>query len=90
MADIDPFFGHGHCYSPDECTDEPRAEMCPTCAFRQSPTVRPANMTVADVENETAGYDGFVCHHRNADGMFPDCFGWHLRFGRRAMEEENG
>lgn len=73
------FFLHGYEYA--DAVDEVRPTPCPSCAFINSPsTVRPPDVSVAQLSAWARKYDGFLCHSQCDDGKFRECASWHARF----------
>jgi len=70
------FFLHGGSYT--QVSETPRPKCCTTCAFHKvGPTVRPADVSVEQLEAWSQEYDDFVCHDPLPDGTHPRCAAWH-------------
>ena len=86
--DAEDFFLRGDLY-PEE-NGSVRTKPCSSCAFLNSQeTVRPADVSLADLEAMTEDWDGFYCHHLDEQGRAYECAGWYARFGakQRAVVE---
>lgn len=81
----DDHFSHGSSY-PDE-NGKIRPSPCASCAFVSTPeSVRPEDITIADLEAASADYDDFLCHCADANGEVYTCAGWAARFGDTSAE----
>lgn len=75
-------FLHGGSYTEN---GKVRPSPCQSCAFVSTPeTVRPAHISISELEEMSADYDDFMCHCLDAEGRAFSCAGWHARFGRQA------
>lgn len=79
MTDED-FFLHGAAYpSPTKV----REKCCGTCAFKvKGATVRPAAVTVDQLQAWSLDYDDFVCHEPTPAGDYPRCAAWQALTGK--------
>jgi hypothetical protein len=81
----DDHFSHGASY-PEE-NDKIRPTPCASCAFVSTPeSVRPDDISIADLEAASADYDDFLCHCADANGEVYTCAGWAARFGDTSAE----
>jgi hypothetical protein len=64
-------------YSDDMLSGRACQKMCRSCAFSTDPsTVRPAGLSIAQLEDDALDYDDFICHVPNSEGTHDTCRGW--------------
>jgi hypothetical protein len=65
------------CYGDDMLSGRACKKMCKSCAFStDASTVRPAGLTIAQLEEDALDYDDFICHSPNSEGTHDTCRGW--------------